>query len=64
MFVYIKYVCTVYIYCLYKDTYGIYFENIYIYLRVYIYIHINYIIFNNILKYIHARVYIYTYTQT
>ncbi len=50
VFVYILYVCTVYIYYVYRKThtYSIYFENIYMYLRVYIYIHINYIIYEYI----------------
>ncbi len=44
------YVCTVYIYYVYINTniYSIYFENIYMYLRAYIYIHIIYIIYKYI----------------
>ncbi len=34
----------VYLLCIYKYTYSIYFENIYMHLHVYIYIHIIYII--------------------
>ncbi len=42
-------VCTVYIYVyINTHTYSIYFENIYMHLRVYIYIHINYIIYEYI----------------
>ncbi len=49
----------------YKDTYSIYFENIYMYLHVHIYIHIIYIIYKyNIFVlniYMHACVCIYIY---
>ncbi len=46
VFVYMIYVCVccVYLLCINTHTYSIYFENIYMYLHEYIYIHVIYII--------------------